>query len=95
MSTRTKKIGESLLAVFFALISGTALFALSVGVISKHGFPIPFAFTAPGYAWTQFDGIAALTNYVTLVTLMFVLLTVLRQATKPRKPSDSATTQKA
>ncbi len=92
------------LAVVVALFGGTILFVFSffvptghdysqeqtVGVITQRGFPIPFAFSAPGYAWTQFDASAAMTSFIILVAVVFVLFILLRRAVKPKKPSANA-----
>ena len=55
----------------------------TVGVITKRGLPIPFATNAPGYAWTQFNGSAAIADYLMFVSLILLILLFLRRAIKP------------
>lgn len=42
----------------------------TIGVITKRGLPIPFAFSASGYSWPHFSASAALADYFIFVVLL-------------------------
>ena len=66
--------GGILLAASFFVVSGHDYTQEdTVGVITKHGLPFAFASTAPGYAWTQFDGSAATHSFWVFVAAVAAL----------------------
>ena len=82
-------VGGILLAASFFVVSGHDYTQeATVGVITKHGLPFSFASTAPGYAWTQFDGSAAVHSFWVFfaVVALFCLL-LQRRHFLPRSPA--------
>jgi len=86
MSARTRKVLNLLLGLTVAFLGGAALLLVSrfvsvgqdrsdeaVGIITRYGLPIPFAFDAPGYAWTDFNGLAALADYLIWTALVLIV----------------------
>jgi hypothetical protein len=87
MSARTRKAGDLPLGLLVAFFGGAALMAVSffvttghdrsqeatVGIITQHGLPIPFAFTAPGYSHPDFSVAAALGSFMIWAALVFVV----------------------
>lgn len=53
----------------------------TVGVITRHGLPFPFAFTAPGFAWTRFDSSAAIRDFIIyfIIAAILIIFIELRQ----------------
>lgn len=82
-----------LLAVIVALLGGAILLAASffftsghdytqkktIGVITEHGLPFPFAFSASGNAWTNFSGYAAIVDYSIFFVFILILIYVFFQ----------------
>ena len=93
MSARTKKVGELLSGLLRAFVGGAVLLIMSllitvghddsqeatVGIISRHGLPIPFAFMASGYSHLDFSSTAALADYLIWAALVFVVFRFLRK----------------
>jgi len=93
MSVRTKKVGELLHGLLVALLGGAALMAVSffvtaghdssqeatVGIITRHGLPIPFAFTASGYSQPDFSITAALGSFTIWAALVFIVFRFVRK----------------
>ncbi len=81
--------GGILLAASFFVVSGHDYSQEdTVGVITKYGLPFTFASTAPGYAWTQFDGSAATQSFWVFVATVAVLcLLFQRRHFLPRSPA--------
>jgi len=51
----------------------------TVGIITRYGLPIPFAFSAPGYSWIDFSGTAALADYLIWTALVFIVFRFVRK----------------
>jgi hypothetical protein len=93
MSARTRKVGELLRGFLVALLGGAALMVMSffvtagddrsqeatVGIITRHGLPIPFAFTASGLSHADFSGTSALADYLIWAALVFVVFRFVRK----------------
>ncbi|MGC3991255.1 MAG: hypothetical protein QM796_16560 [Chthoniobacteraceae bacterium] len=72
--------GGVLLAASFFVVSGhDDTQEATVGIITKYGLPFSFASTAPGYAWTQFDGAAAAYSFWIFVAVVAVLCLLLQR----------------
>jgi hypothetical protein len=65
-----------LVASFFYTVGHDDTQKQSIGIITKHGMPFPFAFSAPGNTWTNFSGYAALADYSIYSVLILVLFHV-------------------
>jgi len=93
MSARTKKARDFLIGLLVAFLGGVALMVVSffvttghdssqeatVGIITRHGLPIPFAFTASGFSHPDFSISAALGSFMIWAALVFVVFRFVRK----------------
>ena len=87
-----KTIGKLILLIFIALIVSTLSMRIkmgtdssesaTIGIQTKRGFPIAYATTAPGLAWTQYDGLRFKLNTLAWVLIFTGIKSGMRQIRK-------------